>query len=106
MITTTSISGEQLQFKAKENLLFGDPTVRFEEMVARASVNLERRSDEQLIEDGRQQADAALREHALYQYLARNGVEALPEVERALYHDRDTDLRINLLWALEWLEAD
>ena len=28
MITTTSISGEQLQFKAKENLLFGDPTVR------------------------------------------------------------------------------
>jgi len=106
MTTTTSISGEQLQFKAKENLLFGDPTVRFEEMVARASVNLERRADEQLIADGREQTDPALREHALYQYLARNGVEALPEVRRALYEDRDTDLRINLLWALEWLEAE
>ena len=106
MITTATIAGEQLIFKGKENLLYGDPTVRFEEMVARASVNLERRSDEQLIRDGREESDAALREHALYQYLARNGAEALPEIARALQEDTDTDLRINLLWALEWMESD
>lgn len=105
MITTTSISGEELAFKAKENLLFGDPTTRFEDMVARVSVNLEKRDDEQLIRDGRELEDPALREHALYQYLARNGADALPVIGRALYEETDTDLRINLLWALEWLES-
>lgn len=103
MIRTTTVEGEELVFKAQENLLFGDPTTRFEDMVARVSVNLERRSDEQLIRDGLTQADPAQREHALYQYLARNGAEALPVIRQALFEDTDTDLRINLLWALEWL---
>lgn len=105
MIRTTTVEGEELVFKAQENLLFGDPTTRFEDMVARVSVNLERRSDEQLIRDGLTQADPAQREHALYQYLARNGAEALPVIRQALFEDTDTDLRINLLWALEWLAA-
>ncbi len=106
MIKTASISGEQLTFKGKENLLLGDPTVRFEDMVSRVSINLEKRSDEQLIYDGRTLEDAGLREHALYQYLARNGADALPVITTALFEDKDTDLRVNLLWALEWLEDE
>lgn len=103
MITTATIAGEQLTFKGKENLLYTDPTTRFEDMIARVSVNLERRSDEQLIHEGRTHEDAGLREHALYQYLARNGADALPVITEALFSDPDADLRINLLWALEWL---
>jgi len=106
VITTTSVSGETLTFRGKETLLFGDPTTRFEDMIARVSVNLERRTDEQLIHDGRTLSDPALREHALYQYLARNGADALPIITDALFSDTDTDLRVNLLWALEWLGRD
>jgi hypothetical protein len=106
MIKTTTINGEELAFKAKENLLFGDPTTRFEDMIAQVSVNLERRTDEQLVYDARNLSDPAFREHALYQYLARNGAEALPVIRRALFEDPDTDLRINLLWALEWLQSE
>jgi hypothetical protein len=106
MIKTTTINGEELAFKAKENLLFGDPTTRFEDMIARVSVNLERRTDEQLIRDGSNLTDPAFRENALYQYLARNGADALPVIKRALFEDTDTDLRINLLWALEWMQSD
>lgn len=106
MITTATISGEQLTFKGVDTLLRGDPTTRFEDMIARVSVNLERRTDEQLLHDGRTLEDAALREHALYQYLARNGVEALPVIKEALFTDTDADLRVNLLWALEWLGGD
>lgn len=106
MIRTAPIGGEPLLFKGTENLLYRDPTTRFEEMVARVSVNLEKRSDEELLLHGRTLEDGALREHALYQYLARNGVEALPVIRRALREDPDTDLRVNLLWALEWLESD
>lgn len=106
MIRTATIGGEQLLFKGSENLLRGDPTTRFEDMIARVSVNLEKRTDEQLIRDGRTLEDGALREHALYQYLARNGAEGLPVIERALREDPDTDLRVNLLWALEWMQSD
>jgi len=106
MIKTASINGEELTFKADEHLLYGDPTTRFEDMVARVSVNLEKRTDEQLIRDGLSMPDPALREHALYQYLARNGAEALPVIRQALFEDTDTDLRVNLLWALEWIESE
>jgi len=105
MIRTATINGEELRFKAEDGLLFGDPTARFEDMIARVSVNLEKRSDEQLIRDGRNLTDPAYREDALYQYLARNGVDALPVIKRALLEDTDTDLRVNLLWALEWLQS-
>jgi hypothetical protein len=106
MIRTATIEGEELTFKAKENLLYGDPTTRFEDMIARVSVNLEKRTDSELIYDGRNLPDPALREHALYQYLARNGAEALPVIREAIFEDTDTDLRINLLWALEWLHSE
>lgn len=106
MIRTATIEGEELTFKAKENLLYGDPTTRFEDMIARVSVNLEKRTDSELIHDGRNLPDPALREHALYQYLARNGAEALPVIREAIFEDTDTDLRINLLWALEWLHSE
>ena len=106
MIRTATIEGEELTFKAKENLLYGDPTTRFEDMIARVSVNLEKRTDSELIRDGRNLPDPAFREHALYQYLARNGAEALPVIREAIFEDTDTDLRINLLWALEWLHSE
>lgn len=106
MITTATISGEQLVFKGQERLLYSDPTTRFEDMIARVSVNLEKRTDEQLVRDGRTLSDPALREHALYQYLARNGADALPLISRVIREESDSDVRVNLLWALEWLEAD
>lgn len=84
----------------------GDPTSRFEENIARAALSLDRRTDDELIYDGRQLRDAALREHALYVYLARHGTAALPVISDAILTDADTDLRINLLWALEWLPCD
>lgn len=101
-----SFSRNELDFIKTEGRHYGDPTTRFEDMISRAAISLEERSDERLIEDGRSLSDPALREHALYQYLARRGELALPVVRRALAEDTDTDLRINLLWALEWLHSD
>jgi len=49
-----------------QTVRFGDPIIRFEEMIARTAVTLERRSDEELLANGRDLADPALREHALY----------------------------------------
>ncbi|HEX8185046.1 MAG TPA: HEAT repeat domain-containing protein [Blastocatellia bacterium] len=106
MIETAIISGEALTFKGQENLLYGDPTTRFEDMIARVSVNLEKRTDEELIEHARKLSDPALREHALYQYLGRNGVKAMPLISEALFEDTDSDLRVNLLWALEWIPSE
>ncbi len=83
----------------------GDPTTRFEEMISRVAVSLDRRSDDELLEDATL-ADPAIREHALYVYMLRRGTEALPVVAEAIRHDPDPDLRINLLWALEWLDGD
>jgi hypothetical protein len=96
----------ELAFNRADNVRYGDPTTGFGEMIAQAALPLEERTNEQLVRDSRDCADPALREHALYQYLARNGVKALPEVRRALFEDTDTDLRVNLLWALEWLPGE
>lgn len=101
-----SISRNEIDFIKTESRRYGDPTTRFEDMIALAAISLEDRSNEQLLKAARENSDPALREHALYQYLARNGVKALPAVRQALFEDTDTDLRINLLWALEWLESD
>lgn len=113
MLKTVNVPKDQLSFVRNELDFvkteaerYGDPTTRFEEMISRAALSLEDRSDEKLIEDGRSLADAALREHALYQYLARRGAEALPVIREALAEDTDTDLRVNLLWALEWIASD
>lgn len=84
---------------------YGDPTTRFSESIQHAALTLESRSDEQLIRDGRTLSEPALREHALYQLLSRRREAALPTLKTALFEDTDTDLRINLLWALEWLES-
>jgi hypothetical protein len=83
----------------------GDPTVRFEDMIQRAAISMEESTDDELIKAARTHEDPARREHALYQYIERNNTLALPEIRRALHEDTDTDLRINLLWALEWLPA-
>ncbi|HSR53290.1 MAG TPA: HEAT repeat domain-containing protein [Acidobacteriota bacterium] len=106
MPKTLTTERNDLLFKPLEDQRFGDPTTRFEEMIAKAAISLEPRTDEQLLKDARECQDAALREHALFQYMARNGVRALPEIKRALYEDSDSDLRVNLLWSLEWLPSD
>jgi hypothetical protein len=113
MLNTANIDREkpsffrnEIDFIKTEGVRYGDPTTRFEDMIRRAAISLEDRSDERLIRDGRTLADPALREHALYQYLARRGAQALPVVREALLTDTDTDLRVNLLWALEWLESE
>lgn len=97
-------STDQMEFLRQRSL--GDPTIRFEDMIGRSSISMEERSDEELIAAARGHDDPARREHALYQYLERNGGLALPEIRRSLLEDPDTDLRVNLLWALEWLPDD
>ncbi len=82
-----------------------DPTTRFEEMIAQAAVSMEERTDEELLRQGREHSDPARREHALYMYAARHGADALPVLRQALFEDDNTDLRVNLLWSLEWLPS-
>jgi len=103
MITEVKAPKQHRAAQALERRRYGDPTVRFEESVARAAVSLDDRTDEQLARDGRNLPDPARREQALYQYIWRRGTDALPVIREALFEDDDTDLRVNLLWALEWL---
>jgi hypothetical protein len=103
MSPTASIAHQRRAPRAHESFRYGDPTVRFEDEVARAAVSMEPRGDDELVGDGLGASDPALREHALYQYLWRRGAAALPVLRRALYEDEDTDLRVNILWALEWI---
>ena len=84
----------------------GDPTTRFEEMIARVAVSLDRRLDDELLHDSRELKDPALREHALYVYMLRHGTAAVAAVWHSILNDPDPDLRINLLWSLEWLDCD
>ena len=84
----------------------GDPVVRFCNSIRGAAISLETRSDQELENDGRHNPDPVLREHALYQLIARRGVDALPIVEAALFEDANDQLRVNLLWALEDIESE
>ncbi len=106
MIKTAEVVTNELSFKPVTNVGYGDPTVRFEDMIARAALSLDLRGDEQLVHEARNASDPALREHALYQYVARHGVKAMPLIWQCLYEDTDTDLRINGLWMLEWLNSE
>jgi hypothetical protein len=90
---------------AFDGVAYSDPTTRFSESIHRAAIHLEERTSEQLARDGREHPDPVFREHALYQLLAREGVKCLPVLKAAAYEDSDTDLRINVLWALEWLAS-
>jgi hypothetical protein len=101
---TTSVPAAGVRLEQARAI--GDPTVRFEDMIARVARSLDTRTNDELLHDGQQLADPALREQALYQYLWRHGAKALPVIAEALYSDSDTELRINLLWALEWIQND
>lgn len=81
----------------------GDPIVPFDASLRAAAFEVEQRTDEELAAEGRQHPDPVIREQALYQLIQRSGVDALPVVEAALFDDKDSDLRINLLWAIEGL---
>lgn len=106
MIKTAEVVTNELSFKPVQSVGYGDPTVRFEDMIARAALSLDLRTDEQLVHEARTASDPALREHALYQYVARHGAKAMPLIWQALFEDNDTDLRVNGLWMLEWLQSE
>lgn len=84
----------------------GDPITRFSESLQPIAINLERRTDEELAREALGNSDAVLREHALYQLLHRAGAEGIDVAEEAVRHDTDTQLRVNVLWALEQIGND
>jgi hypothetical protein len=87
--------------------VFGrDPIVRFEDILSRSAVELDLRTDEQLINDGRKHADPVIREYSLYQLVYRRGAAALPHVEAQLLEDSDAAVRVNLLWLLQEMRSD
>src|SRR5438093_1080949 len=81
----------------------GDPIVPFDASLRAAAFEVDQRTDDELAVEGRQHPDPVIREQALYQLIQRSGVDALPVVEAALFDDQDSNLRINLLWAIEGL---
>jgi hypothetical protein len=83
------------------NAFQGDPILRFRDSMKSVAITLERRTDEELEEDGRNNPDPVLREHALYQLITRRGQHAVGAAEAALLDDPDAQLRINVLWLLE-----
>ena len=87
--------------------LFGrDPIVPFEQKVAASAVELDLRTDDAVIADARKHADPVVREYSLYQLAYRQGVEALGEIERALHEEKDSQVRINLLWLLQEIKSE
>jgi hypothetical protein len=84
----------------------GDPTIRFCNSIRNAAISLETRSDAQLATDATSNPDPVLREHALYQIVARQGVESLPVLRTVINEDTDSQVRINALWALEGLDDE
>lgn len=87
--------------------VFGrDPIVRFDEILSRSAVELDLRSDEQLIADGRKHADPVIREHSLFQLAHRRGAAVLAHLEAALLEDTDPQLRVNILWLLQEIKSD
>src|ERR1044072_4365477 len=89
-----------------QQLRKGDPTTRFCNSIRKAAISLETRSDEQLTSDALSNPDPVLREHAIYQIVARQGAKALPLIETVLNEDPDSLVRINTLWILEGLEDE
>jgi HEAT repeat protein len=106
MRNPVGIATNETVVKLPSGLRFGDPTTRFSEAIQHAALTIEGRSDDELKNDGLNHPDPVLREFALYQLLARRREAALPTLEQALREDTDTDLRVNVLWALEWLESE
>jgi hypothetical protein len=82
--------------------VFGqDPIVRFEDSVRGAAIEVDTRSDEQLIHDAQNHFDPAAREHAVYQLVYRRGASALSMVEEMLEREKDSQARVNMLWLLQ-----
>lgn len=92
--------------RARSRAFVGDPIHRFSDSMKSVAISLERRTDEELAEAGRNNPDPVLREHALYQLITRQGSQALRVAEAALFDDPDPLLRINVMWLLEGIVAD
>jgi hypothetical protein len=95
---------EESHIRAFQGLPHYDTVIPFGDSLKFAALSLPGRLDvEQLEHEVRTHRDPVLREQALYQLLAQQGSAALPIVEEILFEDRDADLRINLMWALQGL---
>lgn len=89
-----------------QQLSVGDPTTRFCNTIRNSSISLEIRDDHELLRDGRENPDPVLREHALFQLIARKGRDVLSVVREVLNEDTDSQLRINVMWLLEDIVDD
>lgn len=106
MLSAVALRTDEQTRPVFDGVAYSDPTTRFSESIHKAAISLEERTSEQLARDGRDLEDPAAREHALYQLMAREGAKSLPVLRKALHEDTNSDLRVNLLWALEWLPSD
>ena len=96
-ILSTEIWGD----RTVEEVFGRDPIVRFEESVAAPAMEIDTRSDQQLGRDGLTHPDPTIREHSLYQLAYRQGPGALAKLEEALATEKDSQVRVNLLWLLQ-----
>lgn len=83
----------------------GDGVARFCDSMQRVAIDLETRSDEELLTDCRFHLDEAVREQALYSLVRRQGAKALPVLEATLLNDANEQIRINALWLLEGIQS-
>lgn len=96
---------EQLR-QGNEEIFGHDPIIRFEQKVANSAVELDLRTDEQLIRDAHHHADPVVREYSMYQLAHRRGVGALGEIEIGLHQEQDSQVRVNLLWLLLEIKSE
>jgi len=84
----------------------GDPAAwasDFGYALDRASIRLDGRASDELVEVGLNHADAMMREQALYEYADRNEGDAIAVLTEAVRRDRDQQVRWAALWAIEKL---
>jgi len=68
-------------------------------------ISLDTRTDEELIHDATSHPDAVIREQALYSLAHRKQAGSFDVLRRAALHDSDSQLRVNVLWLMENLDA-
>ena len=84
----------------------GDPAAwasDFGYALDRASIRLDTRTSEELVEVGLGHADPMMREQALYEYADRNEGDAIAVLADAVARDKDPQVRWAALWAIEKL---
>jgi hypothetical protein len=84
----------------------GDPAAwasDFGYALDRASIRLDGRASEELVDVGLTHADPMMREQALYEYADRNEGDAIAVLAEAVGRDKDPQVRWAAMWAIEKL---